>query len=309
MTMAEKAELLKDTVFQLYSKEGRSLNYISQLLNITRRTLTEKIREWNFSEPEPARHIKPSTEKFINRNRSFIKSRLDADISVSQIAQELGCDRGLLNKVVLKVDPVLEQAWRDWQDRSKRRHEQSIEQKKEMSRLQYDLPDFEGEIWKPILGYPEYEVSNMGRIRARSERYHAWYILRTTVIPQHNREYVVLQKGNGGKKNLQVARLVAHAFVDGYDEEHCTVNHEDGNPLNNRADNLTWMSQSENNTHSYRVLNRTKNTGCAYPFSRIIYKKKYEFKTVSALARFLGKSETQTRRYLEEPEKHELDFL
>ena len=39
MTNSEKAELLKDTIYQLYSKEGRSKSYISRLLEIDRKIL------------------------------------------------------------------------------------------------------------------------------------------------------------------------------------------------------------------------------------------------------------------------------
>ena len=45
------------------------------------------------------------------------------------------------------------------------------------------------------------------------------------------------------------------------------------------------------------------------PFKQIIYKNKYEFKTVAAFARFIGKSETQTRRYLETPSKYEIKIV
>ena len=43
MTTEEKAEMLKSTISQLYSKEGRSISYISRLLEINRRTISAKI--------------------------------------------------------------------------------------------------------------------------------------------------------------------------------------------------------------------------------------------------------------------------
>lgn len=42
-----------------------------------------------------------------------------------------------------------------------------------------------------------------------------------------------------------VHRLVASAFVEGY-EEGKVVNHIDCNPSNNRASNLEWLTQAEN---------------------------------------------------------------
>ena len=56
-------------------------------------------------------------------------------------------------------------------------------------------------------------------------------------------------------------------------------------------------------------INRNIVRGKRYKFDRILYKDKYEFKTVAAFARFIGMSETQTRRYLDEPEKHDIKLI
>lgn len=308
MLMSEKADLLKDTIYKLYSEEGRSKSYISRVLLIDRKTVTQKIREWNFPDPEPSKHVSPSTEKFINRNRSLIKARLDSNVSISEIARELGCNRGLLSKVVLKVDPVLKKAQEDYINRMKLNADLRRNTMKEQSRLKYDEPDMDGEVWDQILGYPDYEVSNMGRIRSWSKRPKAYYILRTTINGKSGREYVRLTAPSGEARNLQVARLVAFSFVEGHDDEHNTVNHEDGNVQNNRADNLTWMSLSENVLHSFYVLGRKTNRE-RRKFSKIIYKGKYEFKTITAFARFIGKSTTQAGRYLEEKERHDITLV
>lgn len=105
---------------------------------------------------------------------------------------------------------------------------------------------------------------------------------------------------------LKIHRLVAHAFCEGFSEIRNTVNHIDGNKFNNKASNLEWVSQSENNKHAYTALSRPVNIG--KPIDYIIsYKDKYQFKTVASFARFIGKSETQARRWIEEsPEKHEI---
>ena len=99
MTSVEKAEFLKSSIYQLYVNEGRTKSYVSRLLEINRKTISEKIREWNLPESAHLRHLKPSTEKFINRNRALIKLRLDNDVSVTEIAEELGVDRGVLRTV------------------------------------------------------------------------------------------------------------------------------------------------------------------------------------------------------------------
>ena len=45
-----------------------------------------------------------------------------------------------------------------------------------------------------------------------------------------------------------VHRLVASAFIEGY-EEGKVVNHIDCNPSNNQASNLEWLTQAENLRH------------------------------------------------------------
>ena len=46
---------------------------------------------------------------------------------------------------------------------------------------------------------------------------------------------------------MLVSRLVAEAFCDNPDPENAkTVDHIDGNKLNNCADNLRWLSFAEN---------------------------------------------------------------
>ena len=61
------------------------------------------------------------------------------------------------------------------------------------------------------------------------------------------REVVINHKGK--KKYLLVHRLVAENFI--YNEFKArTVNHKDGNKLNNSVDNLEWCSDSNNLIHA-----------------------------------------------------------
>ncbi len=232
LTSYEKAELLKDTIYHMYSKEGRSKSYISKLLKINRKTINDKIKEWNFPEAEPRHHLTPSNLKFLNAHRNLIKSRLDNDIPITKIAEELKVDRHYLQRTIIQNDVVLNKARTDYMNRL---HNNSNQLKSDMmnkSRLNYNIIDLPGEEWKPILGYDDYMISNKGRVKHLAKRYGKYYLLQQTPNKNNNRLYVTLHKDNT-KKNLQVAKLVAHAFVDGYSDINNTVNHEDGDVQNN----------------------------------------------------------------------------
>ena len=54
----------------------------------------------------------------------------------------------------------------------------------------------------------------------------------------------------GKSKDYFVHRLVAKYFVPNPDNLP-VVNHKDGNKLNNHADNLEWVTSSENNRHAF----------------------------------------------------------
>lgn len=310
MTHAEKAELCKSTITHLYSKEGRSKSYIAKLLDINRKTIQDKIKEWQIQPSKSHRHLTPSNQKFLNKNKQWIKFMLDNNETITTIAKQLKIDRRLLT-FMISTDKGLLQSYQEWQNRAENRHQEQIQKQMQKSLHNYDYPKIQDEHWKPILGFESYEVSDYGRIRHYTARYDTYYLMVLTPNKNNQRFYVKLTNKEGKTKNLQVANIVAHAFVQGYSEINNTVNHEDGNVQNNHFKNLSWVSQSKNNEHAYRTLNRTKVTPSQkrYYFDKIVYQNKYEFKTIAALARFLNKSETQTRRYLDNPEQHELKLI
>lgn len=99
MTHKEKINILKDTIIKLYEQEGRSKSYISSLLNVDRRVLTYQIKEWNLKQKKIHR-LTPSNQKFANKHRQLIKSRLDNNISQVEIAKELGVSRDYLRNII-----------------------------------------------------------------------------------------------------------------------------------------------------------------------------------------------------------------
>ncbi len=100
---------------------------------------------------------------------------------------------------------------------------------------------FENEVWKTIEGFPNYEVSNRGRIRNKRTG------LILTQIPDKD-GYLRIHLGND-RTVKRVHRLVASAFISNpFNKPH--VNHIDGNKTNNCIDNLEWATSRENNVHA-----------------------------------------------------------
>lgn len=75
-------------------------------------------------------------------------------------------------------------------------------------------------------------------------------------LPKYKRnggyEYVEISVA-AERKKLAVHRLVAMAFHKN-PNKYPQVNHIDGNPSNNKADNLEWVSGSDNQLHSRYIL-------------------------------------------------------
>ena len=122
------------------------------------------------------------------------------------------------------------------------------------------------EIWKPIPDYEGlYEASSQGRIRTAegkttsSARFNR-RVWQQRIMKQkwrkrpngkHEDARVCLWK-DGKEKTFLVSRLVAMSFIPApYDK--LTVNHIDGNPSNNRVDNLEWCTRKENIQHAFET--------------------------------------------------------
>ncbi len=64
--------------------------------------------------------------------------------------------------------------------------------------------------------------------------------------------YSVSNCRNNTQKHKRVNRLVAIAFVPNINNKP-QVNHKDGNKLNNKIENLEWVTSSENKIHSIEM--------------------------------------------------------
>lgn len=111
------------------------------------------------------------------------------------------------------------------------------------------------EQWKPIPGYESYSASSNGRIRRNRGPDSKGYIWKEHYLSQQMNRFgymsVALCK-NGKVHRMFVHRAVMLAFVgecpNGYQ-----VNHIDENKINNRIENLEYVTPKENANHGTHI--------------------------------------------------------
>lgn len=138
------------------------------------------------------------------------------------------------------------------------------------------------EHWKLIEDYPNYEVSDMGRVRNT----------KTGRVLRPGRDkcgyrYVLLCK-EGKSKIFRVHRLVANAFILNL-ENKPYINHINGDKTDNRLDNLEWCTQSENIKHAIRIGLKSKSDKLGKPKQRVrCIETSQEFESQSQTAKYFG---------------------
>ena len=106
------------------------------------------------------------------------------------------------------------------------------------------------EIWKDISGYPNYQVSNLGRVKSLgNDKNRKEKILKSS---KEGWGYLqVLLSKDGKSKYFKVHRLVASAFLDNSNNLP-EVNHKDEDKTNNRVENLEYCDRTYNNNYGSR---------------------------------------------------------
>lgn len=116
----------------------------------------------------------------------------------------------------------------------------------------------DGEIWKDVVGYEGlYAVSNLGRVasyeryvvgsRRKCMRFNKARIMSPRKSKTYNGGYYAVElKRDGQAQRFYVHRLVASHFIKNNDPLKKEVDHIDCNTLNNKLENLRWVTHSEN---------------------------------------------------------------
>lgn len=132
------------------------------------------------------------------------------------------------------------------------------------------------ETWKdiPIKGFENYQASTFGRIKRKEyiSEYTYKSKLGVSFIKRSKLKEKILtqsihQKGKNKNGNADyyftslglTHRIIAITFLPNISNRP-TVNHLDGDGLNNRVDNLEWSTHSHNQKHAYKLGLRKPNT-------------------------------------------------
>lgn len=111
------------------------------------------------------------------------------------------------------------------------------------------------EIWKVIEDFPDYKVSNEGRVKSH-KREKFWTSKGSLTGAGY---FFVMLCNREGNFTRTVHTLVLETFLSPRPEGYI-ANHRDGNKQNNYIENLEWVTPSENIKHAYK-LGLTKSLG------------------------------------------------
>ena len=141
------------------------------------------------------------------------------------------------------------------------------------------------EEWRPR---PDgiYAVSNMGRVRREvggGNNARAGRVLKAGAN-NHGYRAVLLYDANGGRRACTVHALVAEAFL-GPRPLGMQVNHKNGIKTDARAENLEYVTPSENLKHAYATGLSPSQKGEANQYSKLTDAQVREIRTLHATTR------------------------
>ena len=111
----------------------------------------------------------------------------------------------------------------------------------------------EEEIWKDVVGYEGlYQISNTGRVKTFWLGTKSDGFLRPFI---NNSGYKTVHLTNQlkQKKAFLIHRLVGVMFIEKILQELDEINHKDGNKLNNKPENLEWVTHFNQMQHAHQT--------------------------------------------------------
>lgn len=158
------------------------------------------------------------------------------------------------------------------------------------------LEDFEGEVWKDVVGYEgRYKVSNYGRVKSLARSFKAGFLFihRADFILKYNKSnlgyFRVFLFIGKNKKMFSVHRLIALAFIPNPNNLPY-INHKNEDKRDNRIENLEWCTAKYNTNYGTArergIINRMRlysKTICQYERNGKFIKKYDNLKNVTEI--------------------------
>lgn len=202
-------------------------------IGMTERTPIERLNEANASDTwRPPTPYKIEFAKRVNnpKMKEYMIHKL-----LSELSERINPKREFFRNSVEEVNTIFNliegEWWEQTKDDNKENDEyEEIEETPELY-IRKHLP-IEGEEWKICTVYPEYSVSNMGRVRITDSK----EIVRT----KHSGKFLCVKISN---YILNLHTLVGELFIPN-PEFKSYVRHINGNTKDNRVENLEWAKRN-----------------------------------------------------------------
>lgn len=146
-----------------------------------------------------------------------------------------------------------------------------------------------GELWKQLIDYPNYYVSNLGNVKNKYEK----------ILKPHNNGlnyYQVSLYKNNKSKTYYIHRLVALCFLDNYDDK-LEIDHIDRDKSNNKVSNL------RNATRSQQCINKNKKSNTYSKYIGVTYDKLKQINPwkaairINGVKKYIGSFDTEEEAY------------
>jgi hypothetical protein len=160
-----------------------------------------------------------------------------------------------------------------------------------------------------------YFISNLGRLKIPVKQQSGIKIGSKSIFKEYTIKdtFTIVKKNSNSKgyyeyKKNKIHKLVAKTFIENNDIKKDKVNHKNGDTLDNRVENLEWVTNQENIQHAYDTgLNQNKRQIIQYDngISKNLIK---EFNSIRECAIELNLLESLIGKVLSKERKHTKGF-